>query len=211
MLEDVEALLDAAIAGWHTLSGEWRQTLYEKKMSPALHVTIKHVLEDQRSALDYTAYAIAEACGKASSKIYYPMAQSAERFPAAMEDRMKGIAAALPTVAEAIERHQPYRQVALRYLSKLTREHKHRRLTRHEWTVRPGTAVVKGGSLGWYGLGWPIWLVDPDSPTPPDGNIETTFVDWYFSDPSVPVLGTLADIQDTVRAALLDIHQAARL
>jgi hypothetical protein len=92
---------------------------------------VKNVLENQRSALDYLAVGITEKYGTPKGFLYYPLAQSETDFAAQMNSKMPGVAAARPDIADAIKRHQPYLATHewLRQLNRLTREHKHNRLS----------------------------------------------------------------------------------
>jgi hypothetical protein len=210
--DHIDDVLAGADAGIRKLASKYRHALFAKELPGPLLVTIKSVLEHERSALDYLAWSITEAYGKAGAQTYYPLAYAAEGFDNEMDYRMKGVALAQPKIAAAIGRHQPYEHDALKHLSTLTRHAKHRHLSKHVREERAGSVVVgPGGMFWWYGGGTPLWFVTPGMEPPAAGDVEMTLVDWYFVEPHVPILETLNDIQAVVGSAVRDIRKTTRL
>jgi hypothetical protein len=207
--DGVEALLDWSASTLAGLGSAYATTLIAGQLADPILVTLKQVLEAQRSALDYLAWSITEAYGRVDDSTYYPFAKTPEGFDARMNRDMKGVAAARADIAETIRRHQPYGRDALDHLNKLSRYVKHRHLSRHVRAERSGEVLIRPeGTVGWYGGGTPLYLVSPDAAEPEaTGRVETTLVEWRFVDPDVPLLETLWDIQLVVVAAVVDIRQ----
>jgi hypothetical protein len=212
VLDDIEAVLEAADGGVRTLSAEYFNTILTQAMSRNLQVVIKNVLENQRAALEYLAWAITDAFGTTSDNTYYPMATGPGDLAGRMKSQMAGVATARPDIAEAIGRHQPYNRPALGHLSKLTRQTKHQRLSPRELREERASFVVsRAGGVGWYGNAIPIWLARPGMATPAAGTVDASSVEWHFEAPDVPVLGTLEGIQTAVTMATADIFQVSGL
>jgi hypothetical protein len=156
-LEDIAALLDDAHERIGELQALHDEALDKEAARPHFRARVKSVLEQERSALDYLAVEITERRGTPKGLIYYPLAQSAQEFPAVMDSKMPGVAAALPGVAAVIEKWQPYQpgREWLRDLNQLAREQKHNRLTlqlvRDTLRCRV-TEDATGAFVEWYGL-----------------------------------------------------------
>lgn len=212
MLDDIAAVLKAADEGVLRLSGEYFHTIRAQTMPASLQVVIKNVLENQRSALEYLAWAITDAFGVTSIRTSYPMTTGPFDLAGQMPRLMEGVAPSRPEIAEALGRHQPYNRPALGNLSKLTRKHKHQKLPPRELREAPASFVVLAtGGVAWYGNALPIWLVRAGMATPPAGAIDAPSTEWHFKAPDVPVLGTLESIQTAVTEATADIFQASGL
>jgi hypothetical protein len=181
VLDGIEALLKAADEGMGKLSAEYFHTIRAQTVSGSLQVLIKHVLEDQRSALEYLAWAITDAFGTTSDHTYYPMTTGPLDLAGQMPWLMEGVALARPDIAEAIGRHQPYNRPALGQLSKLTRKSKHQQLPEHELRDAPATFVVSDkGGVAWFGNALPVWLVRPGLATPAAGPVASAATEWHF-------------------------------
>src|ERR1035441_4334566 len=130
-MDDINALLDDADEQIGVIQALHDPALSDEKERRRFRTRVKNVLENQRSALDYLAVGITEKYGTPKGFLYYPLAQSETDFAAQMNSKMPGGAAARPDIADAIKRHHPYVATHewLRQLNRLTREHKHNRLS----------------------------------------------------------------------------------
>jgi hypothetical protein len=155
-LDDIAAILDDAQEQTKALQALHDEALDKEAARPRFRARVKSVLEQERSALDYLAVEITNRYGAPKGLIYYPLAQNMYDFPAEIEKKMPGVAAAVPKVATAIEKWQPYQPgVELRDLNQLAREQKHNRLTLQlvrDTTWCRITEDATGASVEWYGL-----------------------------------------------------------
>lgn len=157
ILDDIHALLadsEEQLATLHSLHDE---AIRDTRVHARLKTRVKSIVEHYRSVLDYLAVEITSRYGKTqgSGNIYYPFAQAPNDFGPTMERNMPGVAAAEPTIADAISRHQPYDSEALRNLSKLVREQKHNRLTEQIVQNIHQCEVVErssGAVVAWKGI-----------------------------------------------------------
>lgn len=222
-MRDVDALLDGASGQLTTVRNLYEATLEKKDASP-LQVLIKNILENQRSALDYMARAIVERYGKSGGKVYYPMARHPNEFPNLFERNMPGVNALRPDLRNAIKHRQPFRPGYdwLGYLSTLTNENKHKRLTPQtqmqgrKWHTGPGGGVLQVGERllwlegGTYVLG-DSQLDFHGKPVQAYGIRETRYVDWLFADLGISVIGTLDRIHDSLPYVINDVCDIAGL
>lgn len=158
-MDDIRALLEDASEQMEILVALHERALAHAGARSRFRTRVKNVLENHRSALDYLAVGLTNEHGSPSKSfvVYFPLAQSPGEFPAVMESRMPGVAAAKPKIAEAIERHQPYQpgNEWLSHLNKLTREQKHNALSaqivREVFQCRV-TEKATGAFVMWHGL-----------------------------------------------------------
>ena len=114
--------------------------------SRKLKARIENVLENQRSACEYSAHAIVERHGNPKRDSYYPIARSPSGFPGSFRRTLPGVKST--KVREAIEARQPYQQGYewLGHLATLINENKHRRLTPQTRTEHRRIRAESGGS-----------------------------------------------------------------
>ena len=148
---DINALIEDASEQLGVVRELYHKTLQEKEASQRLKTRIKNVLENQRSALEYTAHAIVQRHGDPKCHSYYPVARSPSEFRRAFKRTLPGIKS--NAVREAIEARQPYQRGYewLGHLVTLTNENKHRRLTPQQ---RKETKMIEtkgpgGGQIGY--------------------------------------------------------------
>ena len=156
-VDDIQALLTDADNQIEVVKELHDKALIDASVRSQFKTRIKNILENQRSALDYLAVAITKQYGTPKGLLYYPLAQNQDEFPAEMDRKMPGVAAAEPGIAAAIERHQPYHPIMewLRELNQLTREQKHNQLSpqlvREVYQCRV-TEKKTGAFVQWEGL-----------------------------------------------------------
>ena len=225
---DIEALLLEAEAQLAQVRVLYEESLRLQTVSTALRVKVKNVLENQRSALEYLAYAIATAVANPGRSVHYPLAPEITKFDASIDSRMPGVRLARPDVAAAIAMHQPF-QPGHQWLSSLrdlTNENKHQRLTPQ---VRAESLHISAGPGGGYvgtpggtgiglgqgasiilGPGASISFGGPGPILQQNINHEV-IVDWLFDPLGVSALATLEEIQRNLRPAIDDVVQIAGL
>lgn len=217
MLKNAQSVLDAAERDLAKVRALYQGSLTAKEASGELQTTIKHVVEDQRSALDYVATAINEKFGKPGERVYFPYGADPGKFKDFFDRNFPKLAAAQPAIFAAFERHQPYQagHEWIAQLIALTNENKHRELTPQ---TRTETVVKKHGGVSWKPVsvrfGGGVWIngvpVDPVTQEPA-GTQTIIYVDWLFRQPQVSALATLEAVQTGIRPALEDICKSAGL
>lgn len=220
MLPDVQVLIDEASEQLETVRALYDDSLQKKKVPPRLKVTIKNLLENQRSALEYLARQITEKHGnKGSAYVYWPVAPTATKFDATMDQKMPGVRKAKKGIATAVGKYQRYQPGCewLGHLVTLTNENKHQRLTAQTRTETRRRSVG-GGAVSWdpsavtFGSG--VWLAgEPVNPVTQRtaSTVETIYVDWLFDDLGVSALRTLEEIQTKLVPAVHDVSSVAGL
>lgn len=158
---------------------------------------------------------------------YFPLTDDPTKFPRLLEGELPNLAATSPHIAAAIERQQPYNPgyAVLGLLKALYRENHHHDFTLQERRQAQTQDFMIGGmilmSTGPHGItlgGPPEWRGVPiaqhrapgsevyiDGQLQPAGGeaalMATTFIDWYFGDPEVSVLGTLIPLHNLAAQA----------
>lgn len=205
-VEDIEALLADARDQLEALRVLHDQALEDPKVRKRFQTRVKNILEHQRSALDYLAVGLTEEFGTPKGKIYYPLAQSKDEFPAEMESKMPGVAGAKPSVARQIEWHQPFAPHhghMFRELNQLARQQKHNRLTlqivKETYKCRVSDTAT-GSFVEWYGIRFEPGAITAEHPNgaiefrpaPGSGQSGRDLVD-VESGPTVRVFGVPID------------------
>lgn len=165
MLDDIQALLDDARAQI-ALAG----TLHDKALTTPqargpFKTRIKNILEAERSVLDYLAVELTNRHGTPRGLIYYPLSQDEPGFDDEMENKMPGVAANRPDIADAIKKHQPWQPNGewLRELNQLTREQKHNRLSTQIVKQTYQSEIIEkatGATVSWYGMTFRPGVID---------------------------------------------------
>jgi len=230
MLPDSESVLDKADDQLAEVRQMYEESLQQKQPSGRLLATIKNVLDNQRSALEFIAHAIYEQHGKKGSKCYYPYAHNAAEFNAVFDKNLPGVRAARPDIATAIQAHQPYQAEhgSLGYLVTLSNENKHRNLSpqsrreHRRFEVRrdgatmsmDADAYLRGDIKFNFGPGVEIRIAGHRVNSEAELRAvmqEVIYVDWLFTDTGSSVIATLESIQSTVRQTAEDVSKAAGL
>ena len=138
--DDAKELVNHAKSALPKLEQDYRSSLCEKTVKAGLLIDIKNIMENLRSALDFSAHGLFTKYGsspKANPKIYFPYAnlgQTQAAFQAAkrIETCIPGIAATRPDIVARLESYQHYSDAANRWLPMfmdLNNENKHTKLT----------------------------------------------------------------------------------
>jgi len=135
---DTAVILDAAIEQHKLIVASYESALRNKSLD--LRVPVKNVMENFRSALDYMAHDIYEACCKPTrmasglpdpQNIYFPYGQTEREFKSGVGSSLPGLATASPAVYELLVSIQPFAcsDNWLYGLCLILNENKHDRLT----------------------------------------------------------------------------------
>jgi len=177
----------------------YAKTLEANEVSGRLQALVKNVLDNQRSALEFVAYAVVETYGDTSKlgKVHWPNTTDPTKFQGLFDFRVPGVRANRSDIADAFERHQefqPDHEWATR-LFPLSVENKH-----HMLSPQTNESLVPRPIMSPSYPGRPIHI----TPT-------VVFIDWTFADHGVPVLNTLKAIQHGVSVAVQDVSAVAGL
>ena len=137
--DDAKELVNHAKIALLKLERDYQSSLHEKTIEAALLIDIKNIMENLRSALDFSAHGLFTKYGtspKANPKIYFPYAalrQTQVAFQAAnrIETCIPGITASRPDILTRLESYQHYSDPANRWLPlfmELNNENKHDKL-----------------------------------------------------------------------------------
>ena len=189
-------------------------------LPPDLLYAIRSLVQDCQSALDWTMSEIHRSCVARADKWspYFPLWASKPKFIEALDKSLPGIRDTRPDIAEALERHQPYRpgMEVLGYLHKLSNENKHRQFSVqrlevpesvHPWIAAGGARETIPTQYGPVFDEHGVPIPGRTSPVPAISSI--TNFDWRFTDPDVSVVPTLLSLADAVLKAVWDIRGIA--
>ncbi len=203
-MQDVDDLLAHTEAFLNDLDPLYHDALAARDEGHRLRPMIGTILKEQRAAIDFMATAIYAKHGARGErhKPGYPFAKSPQRFQRTIDRSMPGVRSARPDIADAIELHQPYSpdHEWLRWLNGLRTQVTHAKLV-----------AVELEDAGGYGTAAPPELdfdvqvsagAEAGGQTVPSG---IRYTGWRFSNPSLPVLPTLHQIQDGVTSLIADI------
>jgi hypothetical protein len=154
--DDAKALVQHARDTFKRVEAAYAQSLSEKIVKPSLLIEIKNLMENLRSALDYSAVGLLNIYGSSTSanpRIYFPYAfegQSQADFQKSrrIESCIPGLAISRPDVAAMIESFQAFadpHNVWLPRFMDLNNENKHQKL---DLQVRKETKELKISSGG---------------------------------------------------------------
>jgi len=138
--DDAKELVEHAKSSLTRLKHDYQASLLEKTVKPALLIDIKNIMENLRSALDFSARGLFAKYGSSTStnpKIYFPYAivgQTQAAFQAAnrIETCIPGITVARPDIVARLESYQHYANPSNRWLPlfmDLNNKNKHEKLT----------------------------------------------------------------------------------
>lgn len=141
-LDDSKACLEVARAMLDVIERQINASIQQEKIPPSLNVTIKNLLENCRSPLDYGANYIFEAfCkeeyasnneikNKGASKPQFPITTKPDVFEKNMENKFKNLKSNYPNVYEEIKKVQPFNgELWLNQLTLLVNANKHHSFT----------------------------------------------------------------------------------
>ncbi len=138
--DDAKALVEHAASELPKLQKAYDASLSEKSVKPTLLIEIKNVMENLRSALDFSAHGLFDKYGvssRANPNIYFPysrLGQSQADFQRSnrIESCIPGIATSRPDIVAKLESYQSFASTNNEWLPKfmeLNNENKHSRLT----------------------------------------------------------------------------------
>lgn len=162
--EDAKELVGHAAAEIVTIEGEYTRSLNEKEVKPRLLIEIKNLMENLRSALDFTAHGLFDKYGgttKRNPRIYFPYAPVSQDLAGFREQKrieacIPGLPASRPDIAEHIEALQHFSEKENRWLPMfmdLNNENKHQQLTPQRRTERKERRLESGGASMSMGSG----------------------------------------------------------
>ena len=167
--DDAKELVNHAKSALPKLEQDYQSSLHEKTIKAALLIDIKNIMENLRSALDFSVHGLFTKYGtspKASPKIYFPYAvlgQNQAAFQAAhrIETCIPGITASRPDIVARVESYQHYSDPANTWLPlfmELNNENKHEKLTPQTRKEARQLRIESGGAAIDLGPGASISL-----------------------------------------------------
>lgn len=138
--DDARVLVGHAKAELAKIEKVYADSLAEKEVKPTLLVEIKNLMENLRSALDFTAHALFDKYGSSTKKnprIYFPYAtgaQDLEQFRNAkrVDSCIPGLTISRPDIVMLLEDFQHFGRESMGWVPAfmdLNNENKHQRLT----------------------------------------------------------------------------------
>lgn len=224
MNSNIGFLLGKIDEGLARVEARCQNDLGAKAVSNEMLYEVRRVIQDCQSALDWTASAVDARYGS-RGRPYFPIGRDQADFEKKLDAQIPGLRRNRPHIADAFERHQPYRPgcEVLAQLHELSRVNKHQDFSPQTRTERRTTRVeVAGASAEWaegvrFAPGVAILGVPIDAgtqrPTLKAGATVTnvTYVDWRFVNPNLSVRPTLRSLARAVREAVLDVSAAAEV
>jgi len=152
-LDDAKALIRKSEEQLKQLEGEYRASLSKKEISQELKIDIKNILENLRSALDYSASYIYRACcsPKGSPNIYFPIAANGadvKDFSSLANKNIPGLLGARPDIIQTLASFQQFSSKEndwLPELATLCNENKHEQLTPQQRKEVKQLRIKSGG------------------------------------------------------------------
>ncbi len=239
-LDMAEALVSSAKEQLAKVKKEYEVSLAEKTIKPALQVSIKNLLENLRSALDYCAREICETSSASASpvvNVYFPITRRGakrEDFPSLLEKNLPNVRSRRPDLASLLASFQEFASSDndwLPDLATLANENKHDQLTpqirREKRSLRiqsKGVGMVMGeGTRISMGPGTQIRMGDaviqggqsfgPGSPPRVSGDAtveETVWVSFEFAAVGKPVVPFLERAIGGVSDVVRSVRSALR-
>jgi hypothetical protein len=155
--DDAKHLVYHAKNALPKLEQEYQSALHEKTIKPTLLIDIKNIMENLRSALDFSAHGLFTKYGsspKADPNIYFPYAglgQSQAAFQASkrIETSIPGITIARPDIVVRLESYQHFAAPTNQWLPQfmeLNNENKHEKLTPQTRTEAKQLRIESAGT-----------------------------------------------------------------
>jgi hypothetical protein len=227
VLRGVDIDLKTSQQAVQTLRDTYERDAHEKKLSDEAIRAVSIIVRSLEGAMGKTAHAVGQRYAMEPCRPYFPLTDDPSQFEKLLEGQIPGLRRAHPDIADVFARHQPYQpgRSALTYLKSLYREHHHHDFalqkveeTRSHDVLFPGGVMISMGDKEFrLGVGPPLWPGIPvrrekaDTLDPRVRARVTTYVDWYFVDPHLSVLGTLPALCDLCTQACVEISQVAVL
>jgi len=165
--DDAKALLEHVATELPKLQKAYDDSLTANSVKPTLLIEIKNVMENLRSALDFSAHGLFDkycTSALANPKIYFPyslLGQSRADFQSSnwIEKKIRGITAARPDIVAKLESYQQFVGTQNEWLPKfmdLNNENKHKRLTPQTREEARQLTLESGGASASLGPGCSI-------------------------------------------------------
>ncbi|HEY1030787.1 MAG TPA: hypothetical protein VGD89_03385 [Flavipsychrobacter sp.] len=136
--DEAKELLAHSENSLKAIENDYKKSLNDKNVNSTLLISIKNLMENLRSALDFVAHGLYEKYGNSSTnpKIYFPYASSgvdkAGYHNKKIIDKIPGLKNNRPDIAGVIESYQHFSSINNSWLPifmDLNNENKHQRLT----------------------------------------------------------------------------------
>lgn len=155
--DDALDLVKHAKNEFDKIKRSYGQSIHKKSIEPKLLIEIKNLMENLRSALDFTAHGLFNKYGnstKSDIKIYFPYAteeQSGSDFQKQnrIEKCIPGLSSSRPDIVAKIESYQHFSDPNNRWLPQfmdLNNENKHQQLTPQKRTETKQLKLRSGGT-----------------------------------------------------------------
>lgn len=203
---DIKALLDEAKRQRDEIKNLHDRAVTEGLIPERLGPLAKNQLENLRSALDYIAGVVRDACcPNAKGDWYFPLTTTRTKFQAKIQREFPGLEQNCPDVWKIMERCQPYPQRGPR-LRSLRQLHRLSNIKKHRHLVPLSRREAPVGDPQGNKLGPAVYrLQDPSRPEP------DVWVDFVFKGTNISAvwlpegaLGEVRWIVDKIRFALPD-------
>jgi len=157
LFEDAKSLVEHAEKELPTIEAEYKASLAEKTVRANLLIEIKNLMENLRSALDFSAHGIFDKYGsskKGKPSIYFPYAHPSQTLSDFQKQKridacIPGLSASRPDIVKLIEDYQHFADPSNEWLPvfmALNNENKHQQLTPQTRTERKELKISSGGS-----------------------------------------------------------------
>jgi hypothetical protein len=155
--EEAKELIKHAKSSYLSIQNVYQKSLTQKEISTELLIEIKNIMENLRSALDYSAHGLFGKYGDRnySGNIYFPYAlQSWDlnefRRKNVIENKIPGISATRPDIVLRIESYQHFNNPQNRWLPifmDLNNESKHQNLLPQERKEKKHLNITSGNTM----------------------------------------------------------------
>lgn len=167
--DDARELVKHSEESLEKILKSYDESLHEMTIKKTLLIEIKNLMENLRSALDFTAHGLFDLYGdtsRASDKIYFPYASetldstgfTSKRI---IDNKIPGLATNRPDIASKIESYQHFADSSNKWLPKfmdLNNENKHQNLTPQTRRETKQLTISSGGASISLGQGASISL-----------------------------------------------------
>ncbi|MFA5032551.1 MAG: hypothetical protein WC614_05980 [bacterium] len=155
--DDAKSLVEHASNQFSEIRSIYEQSLHEKSIKSELSIEIKNLMENLRSALDFTAHGLFSKYGdktKSNLKIYFPYAtENQSRLDFQNQNRIErciyGLNVSRPDIVKRIESYQHFsdpNNIWLPQFMDLCNENKHQQLTPQERREVKQLKLTSGGT-----------------------------------------------------------------
>jgi len=155
--DDAKSLLQHAQGKLPEIRAEYETSLSKQNIGASLLVDIKNIMENLRSALDFSAHGLFELYGASNRnnpKIYFPYASLSQNLSEFRQNNrievcIPGISASRPDIVLKLESYQHFSSTNNKWLPlfmELNNENKHQQLTPQVKRERKQLNITSGGA-----------------------------------------------------------------